>query len=42
MVENIVRKGEIACYKQISPIPSMFSTALCVKCVKMQNCVVMG
>ena len=28
MIENIVRKGEIACYKQISAFLAMFSMAL--------------
>ena len=40
-VDNIVRKGEIACYKQFL-LFSLFSTAIYLYCVKMQHCVVMG
>ena len=38
-LEHIVRKGEIACYKQFL---TMFSAALYLWCVKMRHCVVMG
>ena len=44
-VENIVRKGEIACYKQflaISPFFTMFSIAIYLKGVEMRHCVVMS
>ena len=40
--ENIVRKGEIACYEQFLTFLTMFSTAIYLKCVKMQHCVVIG
>ena len=40
-VENIVRKGEIACYKQFFPFLTMFSTAMYLYCVKMLHCVEM-
>ena len=33
-VENIVEKGEIACYEQFL-LPTMFSKAVCCWCVKM-------
>ena len=46
-MEKIVRKREIACNRRncllqaISPVLTMFSTALNLWCVKMEHCVVM-
>ena len=46
-MEKIVRKGKIACNRRncllqaISPVSTMFSTALNLWCVKMEHCVVM-
>ena len=42
MVENIVRKGEIACLQAISRLLTMFTTAMSLLCVKMRHCVVLG
>ena len=41
-VENTVGKGEIACYKAISPFPRVFSKGLLSRGVKRCHCVGMG
>ena len=41
-LENTVGKGEIACYKAISPFPTVFSKGLFPRGVKRFHCVGMG